>query len=98
MSFPWATLSGWEARTIDTPRGRPFVIVEVDLPGRHVRVRNFQRSQVWLYERNLEVVYQHACAHGPVRAVEVSKILENPNYREATYTAALVNALLGQAI
>ena len=94
MLFPWRALAGWEARAIDTPHRRPFVITEVDTTGKRVRFKNSSGSQQWLYGRELEPIYEHARIHGSVRPVEVYEILGTRAYRSATYAAALVNELL----
>lgn len=94
MSFPWATLAGWEARAIDTPYRRTFVIAEVDAIRKRVLFKNSTGSQQWLYARELEAIYEHAQVHGPVRPVDVYAVLGTRAYRSATYAAALVNELL----
>jgi hypothetical protein len=94
MSFPWSTVSGWVERRIDTPRSRPFAIEEVDASRGQVLVRNYQGKLRPVAGRDLEAVYKHALIHGPVRTVDVDEILNNPQYRCSTYTAAIVNELL----
>jgi hypothetical protein len=96
MPLPWTILAGWRGRTVNATRTR-FTVADVDPPHRRILVKNSQGSEVWLYERDLDPVYDHAARHGAVRPTDVYRILDNRGYRSATYAAALVNALLGLA-